>query len=144
MESILNKIADYLARRDHSVKEIKDKLTEKKIYDLAEINEAIQKAKDLKWFLPENELAEKVAQFLTLRSKSHYYINGYLKEKGLPTIEFSEARELSAINKCLSKKFKNPNNLTYNDKLKAIRLLSSRGFHRETCYKILNQNFDLD
>lgn len=142
--SILNKIADYLARRDHSVKEIEEKLAQKKIYDPEKIKEALQKAIDQKWFLPDDELAEKVARAMTLKSKSHYFILNYLREKGLPAVEFSEESEIMAIRKCLIKKFKNHQNLSYEDKQKAMRLLSSRGFHRETCYKVLDQNFEID
>ncbi len=143
-QSILNNIADYLARRDHSVKEIEEKLAQKQIYDPEEIKEAIQQAIDQKWFLPEDELAENVARSLSLKSKSHYFITNYLKEKGLPVVEFSEDNESTAIRRCLIKKFKNHQNLSFEDKQKAMRLLSSRGFHKETCYKILDQNFETD
>ncbi len=144
MESILNKIADYLARRDHSVKEIQEKLAQKQIYDPAEISEAIQKAIDNKWFLPEEELAEKVARSLYLKNKSYYFISNYLKERGLPKVPFSPDKEASAIGKCLAKKFGNYTSLNFEDKQKAIRLLSSRGFQKEICYKVIDQACPLD
>lgn len=143
-ESILNKIADYLALRDHSVKEIKEKLAQKKIYEPEKIEEAIQKAIDQKWFIPEHELSEKVASSLALKKKSYSFILNYLKEKGLPPVDFAEDVEVKAIQGCLIKKFKNPQNLDYEDKQKAMRLLSSRGFDQETCYKVIGQNCDTE
>ncbi len=136
-ESILHKIADYLARRDHSVKEIKEKLAQKKIYEPEKINEAVQKAIDQKWFLPDDELSAKVARSLTLKNKSYFFIINYLEDKGLPTVEFSEEIEIQSIQNYLIKKFKAYQNLDFEDKQKAMRLLSSRGFQRETCYKAL-------
>lgn len=139
-ESILNKIADYLARRDHSVQEIKEKLAQKKIYDPEDIENAIQKAIDQKWFLPEDELAEKVANSLLLKNKSHYFISNYLREKGLPQVHLAEDGESEAIKKYLTKKFGDYTNLTYEARQKALRALASRGFNAETCYKILGQD----
>ena len=136
-ESILNKIADYLARRDHSVQEVKEKLAQKKIYDPADIDKAIKKAIDQKWFLPEDELAQKVAHSLAQKNKSHYFIINYLREKGLPPVEFSQETEIETIENCLRKKFGNYRNLSFDDRQKALRLLSSRGFSAESCYKVL-------
>lgn len=136
-ESILNKIADYLARRDHSVKEVKEKLAQKKIYDPKEIDEAIQKAISQKWFLPEEELAEKVAKNLSNKRKSYFFTLNYLKKKGLPRVEFTEEFEINAIEKCLRGKFRDLQNLSFEDKQKAMRMLSNRGFQKETCYKVL-------
>lgn len=143
-ESILNIIADYLARRDHSVQEIQEKLAQKKIYDLDEISEAIQTAKNKKWFLPEDELAEKVARSLALKNKSYFFISNYLKDKGLPSIPFDEEMETMAIERCLIKKLGPIPNLSPGDKQKALRLLSGRGFNAELCYKILDHNFEVD
>lgn len=143
-ESILNIIADYLARRDHSVQEIQEKLAQKKNYDPQEIADAIQKAKDKKWLLPEDELAEKVARSLALKNKSYFFISNYLEEKGLPVIPFDEDTEIMAIERCLTKKFGNRHNLSLQDKQKALRLLSGRGFKAELCYKVLDHNFEVD
>lgn len=136
-ESILNKIADYLARRDHSVLEVKEKLAQKKIYDPEEIEIALKKAIESKWFLPEDELAEKVARSLALKNKSQYFISNYLREKGLPQVNFDEDTETQAVKNFLSKKFKDYHNLSYEDRQKALRQLSGRGFSAEICYKVL-------
>lgn len=138
-ELILNKIADYLARRDHSVQEIKEKLAQKKIYDPQEIDEALQIAQDKKWFLPEEELAQKVARNLYTKYKSHFFVQNYLRDKGLPTVAFSEENEENSIKSVLRKKFGSHFNLDYEKKQKALRLLSGRGFNPELCYKVLGQ-----
>lgn len=142
--SILNKIADYLARRDYSVKEIEEKLAQKKNYDPDKIKEALEKAIQDKWFLPEDELAEKVANSLAQKNKSYYFISNYLKEKGLPEVTFSEDLEAKAISRCLTKKFGRYSALSPEDKQKAMRLLSSRGFQKEICYKVLDLNYEID
>jgi SOS response regulatory protein OraA/RecX len=143
-ESILNKIADFLARRDHSVKEIQEKLAQNKIYEPQEIADAIKIALEKRWLLPEDELAEKVAQSLAIKNKSYFFISNYLEEKGLPRIPFDESMEIMAIERCLSKKFKNYKNLSLEDKQKALRLLSGRGFEAEICYKVLDHTFEVD
>ncbi len=141
-ESILTKIADYLARRDHSILEIQEKLAQKKIYDPEDVDAALQNAIAQKWFLPEGELAEKVARALNSKNKSHFFILNYLQAKGLPPVPFIEEHELKAMERCLQKKFKNFTNLNITDKQKALRMLASRGFKPELCYKIVDQTFE--
>lgn len=141
-ESILKKIADYLALRDHSPKEIQEKLALKENYDPEDIAAALQTAKEKKWFLPEDELAERVAEGLAIKNKSPQYINNYLLEKGLPSIAISEDLETQAIERCLAKKFKDSKNLSPQDQQKALRLLASRGFKPELCYKVLDHSFE--
>lgn len=143
-ESILNIIADYLARRDHSVQEIQEKLAQKKKYDPQDIADTIQIAKDKKWFLPDDELAEKVARSLALKNKSYFFISNYLKDKGLPPIPFDEEMETIAIERCLIKKLGPISDLSPGDKQKALRLLSGRGFKAELCYKVLDHDFEVD
>lgn len=148
-ESILNKIADYLARRDHSRKEIETKLEQKKIFDKNEIQIALQKAQAAGWFTPEDELAKRVHEQLVRRHKSHKYITQYLKEKGLPPTTFSATDEKQSALYHLQKKFKNLDNLSYDDKQRALRSLAQKGFNQGICFEILNDvgilnNPDLD
>lgn len=138
-ESILNKIADYLSRRDHSVKEIQEKLAQKKIYDPLDIEVALERAQKMKWFLPAEELAEKVYHSLARKNKSFHFVQNYLIQKGLPQIDFQEDLELSAIKTVLRKKFKTSKITKYDDKIKAFGLLSQKGFEKEVCEKAIGQ-----
>lgn len=137
-ESILNKIADYLARRDHSPKEIQEKLERKKIFDKDEILEALHKAKEHGWFLPEDELAQKVHQHLVRKRKSYKYIQQYLHSKGLPGTKFNASEEAESIRRHLQKKFQNLDNIEYDDKQKALRSLAQKGFDRGLCFSVLD------
>lgn len=143
-ESILNKIADYLARRDHSPKEIQDKLEKKKIFASDEILLALQKAKDAGWFLPEDELAQKVHNYLVRKGKSYRYIQQYLKNKGLPSTDFDRLEEVQTITRQLEKKFQSFKNLEYDDKQKALRSLTQKGFDLGCCFEVLNNSENME
>lgn len=143
-ELILNKIADYLARRDHSPKEILDKLEQKKIFDKELILEQLKKAQDAGWFLPEDELAQKVHAYLVRKRKSYKYIQQYLKTKGLPGTEFEPQEEAQTIKAHLQKKFQSLIDLEYDDKQKALRSLVQKGFDPHICFEVLKSDLDME
>lgn len=143
-ESILHKIADYLARRDHSSKEILEKLERKKIFTREEILEGLQKAQEAGWFLPEDELSEKVHAHLVRKGKSFKFIQQYLKNKGLPSTEFNREEEVQTICRHLEKKFQSFSNLEYDDKQKVLRSLTQKGFDLSCCYEALRLEADME
>lgn len=143
-ESILHKIADYLARRDHSPKEILDKLERKKLYSQEEILLGLQKAQEAGWFLPDEELALKVHAYLVRKGKSHKYIEQYLKTKGLPPTAFDRQEEVQTIRRHLEKKFQTFSNLEYDDKQKVLRSLAQKGFDLNCCYEALRIETDME
>jgi regulatory protein len=136
------KIMDYLARRDHSEKELRKKLSE--FYTAEEIHEAIEIAKDKKWLAStDSELlafSEKVAYALHRKKKGIIFINHYLREKGLPPVKRDEAIELEKAKKLLKiKKFE-----LQKARDKAKRFLASRGFDFETIGKTIKAANDMD
>ncbi len=143
-ESILHKIADYLARRDHSPKEILDKLERKKVFTTNEILSGIKKAQDAGWFLPDDELALKVHAHLVRKGKSHKYIEQYLKTKGLPSTAFDRSEEVQTIRRHLEKKFQTFANLEYDDKQKVLRSLAQKGFDLSCCYEALRLEANME
>ena len=138
---ILNKIADYLARRDHSIDEIKKKL-EQKNYDPQDIQSSLEIAQNNGWFLNPQELSKKVSLSLAHKNRSHFFINQYLKDKGLPETPFDESQEELAIKTQLLKKFKKTCGFKQNEYHKALQFLSHKGFYSETCLKVIGSPYE--
>ncbi len=126
------KAMDYLARRDHSVTELKEKLG--RFFEETEIDETIEEMKSRGWILPPEELSQKVAKNLHQKSKGIYYINQYLQKKGLPpvdkdpTLEFDKAMEVCRL------KLKDPGDIQ-----KLSSLLKNRGFDTETISQVVHE-----
>lgn len=133
---ILDKIADYLACRDHSVEEVRRKLEQKK-YSPYEIQRGLEVAQSKGWFLTPQELSEKVNFSLAQKNRSYFFIIQYLKDKGLPKINFDESQEEQAIKNQLLKKFKKAHGFKSEEYMKALSFLSQKGFNAETCLKVI-------
>ena len=118
-------LQDYLARRPHSEKELRDKL-KKKEFSSEITTKAINYAKSQNWLEDPFELAENVYKEWDKKNKSHTWINNYLLEKGLPTeIDKNFDREAEKALYHLEKRFDSINNLNYK---KAASGISSKGF----------------
>nr|BFD58330.1 hypothetical protein CKG001_04370 [Bdellovibrio sp. CKG001]BFD61759.1 hypothetical protein BdHM001_04400 [Bdellovibrio sp. HM001]BFD65583.1 hypothetical protein HAGR004_06050 [Bdellovibrio sp. HAGR004] len=131
---------DMIARRDHSEKELRTKLREKfsdedDVGDI--IDEAIEFAKDNRWLGDPLDLAHRLADMLHRRNKGIYYINNYLKEKGLPTIETDRALELEKALAIVKNKYDEDHSFSREEKARVGRLLASRGFDSETVRKVI-------
>lgn len=140
-----NKMMDYLARRDHSVLEIRQKLKGK--FEQTEIDAAIDYGKSHGW-LPnsaaaELQLAEKAANELHRRKKGALYINNFLLKKGLPgvetdfSIEFNKALEL--VNNKLEITLECSRLERVQLKAKIGRFLSSRGFEMNIIMSVVRK-----
>ena len=118
-------VQDYLARRSHSEKELKEKLRQKG-FESSIAEHAIQYAREQNWMDDPYELSEKVYKEWDRKSKSHSWILNYLSEKGLPTeISKDVEREKEKALHHLEKRFESMNSFNYN---KAASGLSSKGF----------------
>jgi SOS response regulatory protein OraA/RecX len=118
-------IQDYLARRPHSEKELRDKL-KKKDFSSKISAKAIEYAKSQNWLEDPFELAKNVYKEWDKKNKSHSWINNYLIEKGLPTeIDRDINREAEKALYHLEKRFDSITNLNYK---KAASGISSKGF----------------
>jgi len=134
---------DLISRRDHSEREIRQKLKGK--FEPSEIDLAIEYGKERGW-LPnsvESELAlsEKAANELHRKKKGILYINAQLKEKGLPEVEGNPEQELEKAIELVKNKYSVPNDSTRDEKekLKAKlgRFLISRGFDMSIVRKVI-------
>ncbi|HWU42761.1 MAG TPA: regulatory protein RecX [Bdellovibrio sp.] len=134
------KVMDLMARRDHSEKELRKKLRDK-FSDADDSEEAIEEAitfaKDNKWLGDPVDLAHRLADMLHRRNKGIHYINNYLREKGLPSVESDRALELEKALAIVKNKYDEDYDFTREEKARVGRLLASRGFDSETVRKVL-------
>lgn len=134
------KVMDLLAARDHSEQELRSKLRGKFTdEDGAQeaIDEAISFANDKNWLGDPVDHASRLADTLHRRNKGICYINSYLKEKGLPTVETDSALELEKAMAIVMNKFEENYKFSREEKARVGRLLASRGFDSETVRKVI-------
>ena len=122
----LDRIAYFLAKRDHSKQELQQKLFGK--FSEEAIQKAIDEAEEKNWILPPDEMSIKVTETLNLKRKGHLYIQNYLKKLGLPTTEMDDEREREKCLSLLESRYPNWQDLGYEEKQKPARFLQSRGF----------------
>jgi len=143
--SALDQITVYLAKRDHSEKELRTKLAKK--FEPQEIEEAILEAKERKWLAAPEDLAERVTNALHRKKKGRLYIQRYLKEKGLPAHPLEDEQELEKAHELLERKFGELNSKLLSnpsDRQKIYRYLAYRGFTDETIRLAMNQKKCVD
>lgn len=156
--SIKRRVMDLLAKRDHSEKELQQKLArvkkwdnkKERLYSDEEITQVITWARENRW-LQEAYLSERWAETLNKRKKGIKYINAYLGQKGLPAVsknlDIEEDKAVDLLRKKLKTKsfqaaFNEAGKMDRDIKLKLIRFLASRGFDQETiqrAFKKLNE-----
>lgn len=134
------KVMDLLARRDHSEKELRTKLRdrfsdEEGLGDI--VNEAIEFAKDNNWLGNPEDLASRMADMLHRRNKGIHYINNYLREKGLPSVETDRDLELEKALSIVKNKYDEDYEFSREEKAKVGRFLAARGFDSETVRKVI-------
>jgi regulatory protein len=126
------KVMDLLARREHSEQELRAKL-----HDLEGVEEAIAHAKDKNWLGDPADLASRMADTLHGKNKGIEYINQYLHEKGLPSVETDCALELEKALAIVKNKYDEDYEFSREDKARVGRMLASRGFDSETVRKVI-------
>ena len=142
--NIRHKIMEYIARRDHSEKELKAKLRrlkdfqdrKKPRFTVDEIDQGIEWARVNKWLISSDQLAVSVARALHGKKKGIRFINAYLAQKGLPRQALDEDLELEKALKLIHRKIVNIS-IDSNLKLKLTRFLISRGFPSNIISKAL-------
>ena len=134
---IQNKILVYLAQRDHSPKELIDKLVVRFTPD--EAQKAVDWAKNKGWIKSDAELSHKTYQRLSEKNKGIFYINQYLCSKGLPEVQPDSELELEKAIRVLQKKYYNKT-IDFSDfkqKQKAFATLKNKGFENDVITKSL-------
>lgn len=131
----LNKLADYLARRDHSELELKQKLA--KFFPSDVISWALTEASEQGWLTDPKELAERVAASLQRKKKGAKYIQRYLQEKGLPAADTDPERDRENAELLVEQKYGKMSELSYAEKQKVFNFLYRRGFEEATIRDIV-------
>jgi regulatory protein len=134
----IESIGRYLAARDHSELELKNKLSRR--YSEEIVDQALRIAVERNWLVEPARLAERVAEELSRKRKSSRYIQDQLRRRGLPAVERDSELELEKIRRLMSGKF--DSNLSYEDKVKAYRFLKYRGFENALIRKVLHEKLD--
>lgn len=134
------KVMDMMARRDHSEKEVRQKLRDKfsdedNLDEL--IQEAVDYAKDNRWLGDPQELAYRLADMLHRRYKGIYYINNYLRDKGLPSVEKDTSYELEKAMEIVQSKWGELEKPSREEKARIGRFLAARGYDSETVRKVI-------
>lgn len=130
----LDSIARLLAMRDHSLHELKTKLSRR--FDAEIMSAALSEAEVRGWLSDEAAIAERLAGALARKNKSRRYIEAQLKKRRLPTIHLDSDSELEKAKELLLRKF-GEEKLTYEDKAKAFRFLRNRGFDDRSIRQVL-------
>lgn len=126
------KAMDYLARRDHSEKELIEKLSKR--YTQEEIEEVLTEMKDRGWLAPPEELAAKATLQMHKKNKGYLYIQHFLRKKGLPQTPRDSEIEYEKALSVIQAKSKDPKDLK-----RLASLLKNRGFDTETISRVINE-----
>ena len=136
----LNAITRYVARRDHSVHELKQKMKERHSPEAVEW--AIAEARKRRYLLDDQALAELWAKMMARKGRSQRYITGYLRRHKLPPVAVDRDDELAKCRSLLQTKFKKSVNFTYEERPRVVRFLSYRGFDGATIRRVIYEKFD--
>ncbi len=127
---------DYLARRNHSERELRQKLSRR--YEPDEVDKAVDYCREQNWLTKPEVLSEQTMNVLHRRKKGFLFIQRYLRQKGLPVpsrnpeIEEEKAREL--VIRKFGEDFAVAN---YQARVKVHRFLKTRGFEEDVIRKVL-------
>jgi len=127
----------YLLRRDHSEKELRQKMSRRHTDDA--INGAIAKANEYGYLKTPEELARRLAKALAQKGRGQSRIRYVLKKRGLPTIKFNPEDEMLRAQQVVDKLGLFRDDLNLQDKQKLMRKLYQRGFTPETIRHLLEK-----
>ncbi len=140
MNSIWNTSLGIMARREHSVRELKDKLAKRFPEDESEIDKVILRLQDL-GLQSDSRFAELWFRSQTSRGRGPVRIRGEARLKGIETqinllLEDCDVDWYEKALELVQRKF--PAGLTYQTKAKAYRFLSYRGFESNSIQYAIN------
>lgn len=136
-KSATTKAMDLLALRGHSRFELKQKLSQKG-YEDEEILQALEHVESHGWLLPPEEMAQKTAQNLHEKHKSHSYISQYLSKKQLPSVDRNDEKELEKAQSLVNSRFGELSDLSFDDKKRINQFLAQRGYDWDTIKRVIH------
>lgn len=139
------KLMDFVARRDHTEKELRKKLSLR--CDAETVEKTLAWAKEQNWLASPEKLKTQFAEQLSRRGKGVRKINQKLKELGLDTVKSDKESELAKAKKLALAKwsasdfkgldFKEAQKL----RAKIMRYLITRGYESDVVSSILKTEF---
>jgi regulatory protein len=136
-KSAFEKILDYLSIRDHSEKEIRNKLTQKE-FQTEEIDEGLELAQAQGLMLEPKQLSENISDRLHRQHKGILYINQYLNSKALPSVVADWILETEKAKYLVLKRFNKNPPYTIEEKQDIYRYLTNRGYADQTIDKVIH------
>ena len=134
--TVHKKLMDYLARRPHSEKELREKLA--RSFSPEDVDAALAHAELKGWLQPPHDLSAQVVVELSRRGKGARYIQAYLEEKGLPSVPFNTRDELNKAENLIRRHLHLEPPYPESEHVSILRLLSTRGFDEETARAAAN------
>lgn len=135
-KSAWDRMMGYLGRRDHSVLELRQKLSQH--HDPEDVIAALKKAHSLNLIPDSTQMAKRTAEALLRKGKGSRYIAGYLKKKGLPNSKVDGDDELDRATRVVVDQLRFEPPFTHEEKKKIFRYLSNRGFSSEVTRAVAN------
>ncbi len=136
-KTALTKVMDYLAKRDHSIRELVQKM--KTRFATEEIRDAIEYAIRHGWIPEPDALAKKVAAQLKQKNRGILYVNKYLHKKGLPKVIVEKESELESARVLAERKIRSGPPYTFEQKKVIYRFLANKGFTDDVCKTVMNE-----
>jgi regulatory protein len=137
-----NKMMDYLAHREHSEKELREKLNQQ--FSPEEIDAAIEYGKKHAWIPSSSQelqaLSNQAADALHRKKKGILYINSFLQQKGLPEVQPNSSLELEKAQDLVKNKYKKEPSSNKRDQ-QIARFLASRGFDSDIIEQVVQDLF---
>lgn len=135
-KSAFDRLVGYLSRRDHTIRELRQKLS--KYHEPSEIIAALEKADEIKILPDHKKMSLQLAQQLLRKGRGQRYISAYLKKKGLPLSLPDEDEELKRAKQIVFHTLRLEPPFTLAQKQKIFRYLSNRGFSSSLARSIMN------
>jgi regulatory protein len=132
----LDAVTRLLANRDHSRHELEQKLSRR--FDQEVVSKILAHVDECGWIPPNEQLAARAALSLQNKMKSQRYIEAHLRKRKLPLPPRDDEKEVESARQLIERKFGNPRELSFDDRVKAIRFLKFRGFNSRSIGLVLH------
>lgn len=145
LQQAKKKLMDLVARRDHSLKELRQKLSQH--CDRETVEKTLQWAEEQNWLAPPQKLQTQVSEQLARRGQGIRRINQKLKSLGLESIKSTLDEELARAQQLVRNKWtaRDFQNLDFKEtqklKAKIMRFLATRGYESGIIGTILKTEF---
>ncbi len=132
-----------LAMREHSRKELYQKLQKKEYIEGVDLDALLNELEEKK-YLCEERFTESYIRYRASRGQGSNKISSELNDRGIKSAMIKEALETAEVDwyelakQQLEKKFGHSKAIDYKEKVKRMRFLSMRGFSNDVIYYVVN------